>query len=467
MLRPLVLLSALLLGVALSASPPANACLHAHSRWAPSDPQSESYTLSQKGQHALIVHHDGREELIMAFAIEASAPLSTLAWIVPVPAAPDHYDTTSTELFSAIAKWTALKRVVKWLPLRQRRAKSKGGGGGGGASGRSNQSALRVLGSAQAGPYDIQPLQATGEAGVLALQGWMKTHGFVPLKREQLIYYVERHWTFLAIRLQAATDEKSISDKGLLPPLRLSFPSERAVYPLKLSTHQGTFPVRVDIVTQEALPGIAFDGAKARGFEVAGAKGVRYRRAKNTNPCPKSLRRPGLGYQDKPKCSLRSRVHAFKVADSPAPLQAELARIGLSGKLYIRSMYSRDFGRKGMNPSGWSEDLSVPALAEGERLEGVPAKAPAPEANAKATARAVASVTPAPTPTTVDAAAEEQSAAPEEAPPAQRDLSAIKDESAGCALHADSGRHPLWLSCCILWLALVSWRRSLRERLSW
>ena len=41
-------------------------------------------------------------------------------------------------------------------------------------------------------------------AGVAALGKWVKDNGFVPLEKDKLSYYVERNWTFLAVRIQPA-----------------------------------------------------------------------------------------------------------------------------------------------------------------------------------------------------------------------------------------------------------------------
>jgi hypothetical protein len=291
-------------------TPSAKACLHAEAKMYGPTTRTDVFALSQKGQQALIIHHEGHEDLVMAFEVSASAPLSSLAWIIPVPSVPDSYGTASPNLLGAVAKWTSLRRVV----TRRMNIRAKGRGASPAAASPTSQ-ALQVLPTAEAGPYAIQPLKATGNAGVAALGKWMKDNGFVPLEKDKLSYYVERNWTFLAVRIQPADGAKAISDKGLLPPLRMRFASARAVYPLKLSTHQGVFPVRVDIVTKEPLPKGAFKGAKKRGFEVAGAKGAVYQSA------------PGAAAG-----TLLSNVHAFDTAKAPAELRKELARVKLDGE---------------------------------------------------------------------------------------------------------------------------------------
>lgn len=342
--------------------------------------RTDVFALSQKGQQALIIHHEGHEDLVMAFEVSASAPLSSLAWIIPVPSVPDSYGTASPNLLGAVAKWTSLRRVV----THRMNVRAKGRGASPAAASPTSQ-ALQVLPTAEAGPYAIQPLKATGNAGVAALGKWMKDNGFVPLEKEKLSYYVERNWTFLAVRIQPADGAKAISDKGLLPPLRMRFASARAVYPLKLSTHQGVFPVRVDIVTKEPLPKGAFKGAKKRGFEVAGAKGAVYQSA------------PGAAAG-----TLLSNVHAFDTAKAPAELRKELARVKLDGKLHVRTLYARAFGKGAAKPADWKEDLAVPAPADGERLEGkfkAPASKPAktkPSAKGSPAPSAKASAAPTP-----------------------------------------------------------------------
>ncbi|MEM9072967.1 MAG: DUF2330 domain-containing protein [Myxococcota bacterium] len=317
------------------------ACLH------PGGGGSHTTSVTQNGQQALIVHHDGVEDLVLRVEYEGLAETPSLAWIVPVPAAPTDYGTADDALFDDLNEWVNLRRV--WRPRSRSRGRS--------SSGSRSSSTLVMLPAAQVGPFAVQPIQANGAQAATELNEWMTTNGFQPLPEANIRYYVERSWTFLAIKI--TPNSGTLSGGGGLPPLRITFPSERAVFPLKLSTHMGMFPVRAYLITSEALTEEAFAGARARGFEVA--SGGRHYRV------------PGL-----PRGRLETHVRGpFPAERAPASLRPLLAR--LSGPAHLSVLFSRHFNNIEGNVDGfeqrsalWREDLSVPALPEGARLEGVP-----------------------------------------------------------------------------------------------
>jgi hypothetical protein len=83
------------------------------------------------------------------------------------------------------------------------------------------------------------------------------------------MYYVKRNWTFLAIEVAPKQGNDSLKLEGRLPPVRVSFPSESIVYPLKFETHQGEFPVTLHVVTPAPIVDKDLSEARHRGFYVA------------------------------------------------------------------------------------------------------------------------------------------------------------------------------------------------------
>ena len=292
--------------------------------------------ISQKGQHAIAFFDGETEHLVVKIEYEADQPLESLGLVMPVPAVPKDYGTVRPGLFQALHDWVGLAH-------RRPALRSRGAGGGGGSS----ATPLRMLPSAEAGPYRIQPLQASGAAGVTALRTWMQDNDFAPIPAEALGYFAERNWTFLAVRVDPAEGAASLEASGALPPFRVTFESERIVYPLKLEA-QGTFPVRLYVVTEEPLPLEAFRGATARGFEVAG----------------NSRRRAGL----------ISEVDEFHVDESPESLRWLMQELGApfsDGRHHLSVLHARSFGSGEADPRTWDEELAIPPPPEGERLQGV------------------------------------------------------------------------------------------------
>lgn len=89
-----------------------------------------------------------------------------------------------------------------------------------------------MVGRERLGPFDVARLTATDPA---ALRNWLKANGFqLPASlAAELRPYVAQRWEYVAIRLAPAGADRRLT--GTLDPLRLSFASDRLVYPMRLS----------------------------------------------------------------------------------------------------------------------------------------------------------------------------------------------------------------------------------------
>ena len=334
--------------VTLHASPVTEACLHSDK-----GVQSRGTWVKQTNQTALILFDGERQELILSADYYSEQPIKSLAWVLPIPALPTHYETASAALFPALNRWAKLKRI----PWRSR-AKSKSAS----KSTRRQRPLIRLAEPAQVGPYKIQPIQASGVEAMTVLNEWMERHGFAALPEEGLKYYLERSWTFLAIKVDPSKGVEALSAKGGLQPLRVRFPSKRVIFPLKFSTHMGEFSARVYLLSTVDFKSEDFDGARDRGFEVV-HKGRYYGTAR--------FSRLDLGathavYMPSLPQALRSLVSSYFGDQIPKFSALYNQRVNTSDKAW-------GYGKRRtaqFKPAEWSEDLSIPGLKEDQKLMG-------------------------------------------------------------------------------------------------
>ena len=339
--RP-TLIFAILATLALAPTP-TDACIHVG--------KAQSSKVTQKGQRLLVVHDGTQQTTVLRVDYDVGDSVEGLGLVIPVPAIPTKYATADAKLFDALETWAPLDRQVP-----QPRSKSKNGEKAAGAK----SAPLELLEPVKTGPYEIQPMKARGEAGAKAVNEWLTGNDYAPIPMEALTYYVDNEWGFLAVKASA---DGSLAAKGALPPLSYSFPSERAVVPLKLEA-QGVFPVRVYLVTKSDLEDEAFADANEKGFEVA------------ASPEHDHLEAPGAA-----PGKLSTKVGKFAKTSAPGELSAVLADASVDAEeLHLRVLFSEDFGAGASNPMKWTQELAVPAFEAGDVLP--------PDGDAKADTKA-------------------------------------------------------------------------------
>lgn len=166
---------------------------------------------------------DGRsEEITMQLGMHSTA--RDVALILPVPAKA----TTSlgdAKVFTQLAAITAPKIIYDHRPAPTDSDGNGAGAPGGGAP------PVKVIEQKNLGPFVVTQLAATDPT---ALSTWLRTHGY-HLKPEfaaAVTPYVHQRWVYLAARLRAASGSDL---SGALTPLRITFPSAKFVYPMRLS----------------------------------------------------------------------------------------------------------------------------------------------------------------------------------------------------------------------------------------
>ncbi|NGO78824.1 DUF2330 domain-containing protein [Streptomyces sp. YC504] len=180
------------------------------------------------------VRWDGeRQEIAMRLSVRGDA--REAAWIMPVPSRAD-VRLGDRALFDELAELTApvhKERRYFW-PREGDFPFSDGEAGDGAGAGAPESSApVGVTGRERLGPFDVARLTASDPD---ALADWLEQEGFrLPERLSQALRpYVDQGWSYVAIRL--APDEGGGSTLGgALDPLKISFASDRLVYPMRLS----------------------------------------------------------------------------------------------------------------------------------------------------------------------------------------------------------------------------------------
>ncbi len=217
-------------------------------------------------QEAFIAHRDGVETLIIQSSIDGEG--AEFGWVVPVPAKPTNFEAVSPGVFDVLKQAVAPRVNVSneglgllggyvcfvllflgahfLCPPKMRSSRpevlvfllgiivllvmvmgvSAGSARGIGVSG------VVVEHEAQVGSYQVVVLSGENAA---PLHHWLKENGFAELPPEAAPIvddYLREGWVFVATKLRRATD----SGEVLAPhPLRMDFPAEQAVYPMRLT----------------------------------------------------------------------------------------------------------------------------------------------------------------------------------------------------------------------------------------
>ncbi len=205
---------------------------------------------------------EGSEDAKRSKSNPQDLEIKEFAWIVPTPSLPLSYGQVDDLCFHELDDLVPIYKLVR-----------TGGGGLGGFGGgaevgeKKPERSLLMYAPQVTGGYTIQPLRAIGREGVRALKDWPAKNGFQPMNDSSLSYYADRGWTLLAIK--AAVKGWKTGQAQTLAPLRISFPTSRIVFPMKMAT--GKVEATLFVLTDTALP----DPAKALSsfcFRLDGAK---------------------------------------------------------------------------------------------------------------------------------------------------------------------------------------------------
>ena len=208
--------------------------------------------INEPTQKAIIVYDAGREDLILQVKYEG--PVSEFGWLIPVPNLPT-VQKGSMKCFYELSQYTQKHFENPW---QHNQSKSIDLAMLANASAGNAEPPVKVIEIKTVGAYEIAVL-ATKDTG--ALKKWLEANQFsIPTNATDVIdSYVQRQWYFVAVKINLEngsglfpTSQKLAS--GELNPLQISFASDRCVYPLKISSVNGTpSEIQVYVLSPEPL----------------------------------------------------------------------------------------------------------------------------------------------------------------------------------------------------------------------
>ena len=200
--------------------------------------------IGQDAQEAVLIHDGDREELVLRinYRIKGKTMPDNFVWVITTPTEPDSYALAEPELFEDMFK------LSQSLVVPVSRSKSM----------QSDAAPAAIEGvelgkHVTVGPYDIQPVRGVGPKALEGLNKWLKEHGFPTEAPDHMTYFVKNDFTFLCVRVTPPAEKKEVEEKGMLPPLHLSFETPSPYYPLRFSSRQGVFDVNLHILTKDRL----------------------------------------------------------------------------------------------------------------------------------------------------------------------------------------------------------------------
>src|SRR5262245_41085255 len=143
--------------------------------------------INEPTQKAIILHDQGREDLILQVKYEG--PAEDFGWLIPVPAQPD-VRKGSMEPFYQLSRLTQEHFRENMMSYGMR----------GAAQGGKDDQEVRVIEVKTVGAYEVTILSSTNAS---ALADWLAAHHFSFPKEKQSVLdrYIQRGWFFVATRV--------------------------------------------------------------------------------------------------------------------------------------------------------------------------------------------------------------------------------------------------------------------------
>ncbi|MEU8223973.1 DUF2330 domain-containing protein [Kribbella sp. NPDC048915] len=181
------------------------------------------------GENALVQYSGGTEQITLSMSVQGQSQKA--AWIMPVPAAAKVNLVEDTQLFERLGRAVAPQRVYKktYWPFRDT---GFGRGRGDSAGAVPPGAPVNVREQMVLGPFAVTRLDGTSGT---AVTNWLRANGYVvpATLAANLTPYLIENWEIVAVKLAPKQPGERLG--GSTPPLRLTFASDRIVYPMRLS----------------------------------------------------------------------------------------------------------------------------------------------------------------------------------------------------------------------------------------
>lgn len=181
-------------------------------------------------QKAVIFYEDGIQDLFISISFNGSA--EDFGWIIPTPKEPEVAKSTDM-LFERLDEMTRPEEMdSSRVPM----------GGIGYGNTRETRNGVDVLQTKKIDYYDISVLKAENKD---ALYNWLNDNGYsFPQAGNYIIEeYINNDWTFTAVKIDKEQTGNAVLQNrfrtGHATPLRLTFETDKAVFPLKISSIGG------------------------------------------------------------------------------------------------------------------------------------------------------------------------------------------------------------------------------------
>jgi hypothetical protein len=100
---------------------------------------------------------------------------------------------------------------------------------------------VEIVKAEKAGIYDVKVIRSQSAEAIL---DWLRENGFVFSETDKQVFeeYIGREWCFVVAKVEPEpqTEKQKIVSEGMVAPLILKFETEKAVYPLALTSTVGT-----------------------------------------------------------------------------------------------------------------------------------------------------------------------------------------------------------------------------------
>jgi len=193
-------------------------------------------------QKCLIVHAQGRQDMVLSVRFEGAA--RDFGWIVPVPAEPELHPEQDM-LFEFLSRATQ-RRYARRARGRESKALAAG----------HSLELVQILREQRVGIYDATVLTASDAE---ALDTWLREHQFhlSSAAAPVLESYIARGWVFVAFKIDPEAFGERTAEQlydGTIQPVRFRFATEEPVFPLEISAlGAGPADVLIYMLAQEVL----------------------------------------------------------------------------------------------------------------------------------------------------------------------------------------------------------------------